>query len=56
VRTSEHNVARWRGQFIEGGLGGLHEERPGRPPSVLPGKVEEVATATLEEIPKDATH
>ena len=57
LRTSEHNVARWRGRFIEGRLGGLHDEkRPGRPPSVLPGKVEEVVTATLEEIPKDATH
>jgi transposase len=57
LRTSEHNVARWRGRFIEGGLGGLHDEkRPGRPPSVLLDKVEEVVTATLEEIPKDATH
>ena len=34
LRTSEHNVARWRGRFIEGRLGGLGDEkRPGRPPS-----------------------
>jgi hypothetical protein len=31
LRTTEHNVARWRGRFIEGRLDGLHDEK--RPPA-----------------------
>jgi transposase len=38
LRTTEHNVARWRGRFIQRPMDGLGDEkRPGRPPSVLLG-------------------
>ena len=57
LRTTEHNVARWRGRFVRDRLDGLHdEERPGRPLSILLDKVEEVVIATLEELPRGATH
>src|SRR5690348_8793115 len=55
--VDESTVERWRARFIAGRLEGLHDEpRPGRPPSILPGQVEDVVVATLETAPGKDTH
>jgi transposase len=57
LRTTHTTVGKWRRRFLEYRLDGLSdEERPGRPPSVTLDQVEGVLSATLEQVPPDATH
>jgi transposase len=57
LRVTEQTVGKWRKRYIERGVAGLLDEpRPGAPRRVSDDQVEEVVTATLETMPRGATH
>lgn len=55
--VDESTVNRWRARFVAERLAGLQDDaRPGRPPSILLDRVEDVIVATLESGPGKDTH
>src|SRR5215213_2449288 len=57
LRVWPQTITKWRGRFVRERLEGLSDEpRPGAPRTITDEQVEAVVVATLEELPKDATH
>lgn len=57
LRVTKQTVGKWRSRYLERGPAGLLDEpRCGAPRKVSDEKVEEVVTATLEQMPREATH
>jgi transposase/AraC-like DNA-binding protein len=55
-RIAEATVGKWRRRFVAHRLDGLTDEpRPGAPRQISDERVEQVITATLEQIPTNAT-
>jgi transposase len=55
--VSAATVGKWRRRFGELRLDGLCDDpRPGRPPTITAGQVQEVLVAALESTPENATH
>ncbi len=56
--VTAQTVGKWRARFVANRLAGLSDEdRPGRPRTVTDAQVEQVVTATLEQVPPDGgTH
>ncbi len=56
-RVAQPTVGKWRARFVEARLDGLTDEpRPGRPPLISAGQIEDVVVATLESTPPNSTH
>ena len=57
IGASPQAVGKWRQRFLEGGLGGLHDElRPGRPRTYGDDKVAALINRALQDKPPGATH
>jgi transposase len=57
VNVRQRTVSKWRSRFLAQGLEGLLDEpRPGTQCRVSDADVEKVLAATLESLPREATH
>ncbi len=58
LSITPEKAARWRNRFLQGGLAALRKDapRPGRPRTVLSGKVKQIIEKTTQEKPAAATH